>query len=129
MPELLYLERLLADAFQSPDPRAALAAAARDRALPSDLRARLAGAAPDGVRIAGLLVAKLRFERLIHGSGEAGAWFDRDPAAFARAFRRYHEEVPPVAQGPLQEAHAFAAWCDRHGQLEREQAESPGFSG
>ena len=115
MPELLYLERLLADALQSPDPRAALAAAARDRALPSDLRARLAGAAPDGVRIAGLLVVKLRFERLIQGSRAAGAWFERDPAGFARAFRRYHGEVPPRAEGPLAEAQAFAEWSARSG--------------
>jgi hypothetical protein len=108
--ELAHLERLLADAFQGPDPRAALAAAALDPALSADLRARLAGAAPDGVRIAGLLIAKLRFERLLHGSRAAGAWFGRDPAAFARAFRRYHGAVPAVAQGPLQEAHAFEAW-------------------
>ena len=115
MSELERLEELVAEAFLSPDPRAALAAAAEDPGLGADLRARLAGAAPDGVRMAGLLVVKLRFERLIQGSRAAGEWFGRDAAGFARAFRRYHGEVAPRAEGPVQEAHAFAEWCARTG--------------
>ena len=115
MSELERLEELVAGALVSSDPRAALAAAAADPALGADLRGRLAGAAPDGVRIAGLLVAKLRFERLVQGSRAARGWFDHDPAGFARAFRRYHGEVAPRAEGPVQEAHAFAVWCARTG--------------
>ncbi len=115
MSELERLEELVAGAFASSDPLAALAAAAADPALGADLRARLAGASPDGVRIAGLLVVKLRFERLIQGSRAAGAWFERDPAGFARAFRRYHGEVRPRAEGPLAEAQAFAEWSARCG--------------
>jgi len=108
--ELARLERILADAFQSPDPRAAITAAAEDATLPAALRAHLSAASLDGVRVAGLLIAKLRFERLMHGSREAGEWFQRDPAAFAAAFRRYHAEVAPTAEGPLQEGAAFARW-------------------
>jgi hypothetical protein len=108
--ELARLEELVAHALRRPDPRAALAAAASDPALSADLRARLAGASPDGARISGLLVAKLRFERLMHGSREAAEWFERDPAGFAAAFRCYHADVPPAADGPRQEARAFADW-------------------
>jgi hypothetical protein len=111
--ELARLEELVAGALRSADPRAALAAAAGDPGLSPDLRARLAGAASDGVRVSGLLVAKLRFERLMHGSREAAAWFERDPAGFAGAFRRYHAAVPPAADGPRQEAAAFEAWAVR----------------
>src|SRR5262245_8081879 len=115
MSELERLEELVARAFLAPDPRAALAAAAQDPGLGANLRARLAAAAPDGVRIAGLLVVKLRFERLIQGSRDAGVWFERDPAGFAAAFRRYHGQVPPRSEGPVQEAQAFAVWCAQVG--------------
>lgn len=67
----------------------------------------------DGVRIAALLVAKLRFERLLRGSSEIDAAFERDPQRFTEAFRRYHEEVPLTAFDPLAEVRAFSAWQDR----------------
>jgi hypothetical protein len=108
-------EAIAAAAFRSADPRAAFAAAARDETLSPELRAGFAAASGDGVRIAGLLVAKLRFERLMHGSRAAGEWFERDPAAFARAFRRYHAEVAQTAEGPLQEGAAFERWSTGDG--------------
>jgi hypothetical protein len=107
-------EAIVAAALQGADPRAAFAAAARDETLSPELRAGFAAASSDGVRIAGLLVAKLRFERLMHGSRAAAEWFDRDPAAFAGAFRRYHAEVAQTAEGPHQEGAAFEAWSRRN---------------
>jgi len=60
--------------------------------------------------LAALLVARLRFERLLRGSPQAEAWFDADPEAFAAAFKRYHAEVPPAAFFPQAEARLFRQW-------------------
>lgn len=106
-------EEIVAKALTAPDPAAALARAAKNRRLPAELRRALAAAQPDGVRMAALLVARLRFERLLRGSPEAEAWFDRDPEGFAAAFRRYHAEVPPAAFFPPVEARLFQRWCAR----------------
>jgi len=82
-----------------------------------DLEAALADLATDiephvdGVRLSALLVARLRFERLLHGSARAGEWFKRDSASFAEAFRRYHAAVPPTAADPPGEAALFDAWA------------------
>ena len=108
--ELARLEELLARALVDPDPAAAVARAARDPDLAPDLRDGLANADPDGFGIAALLVVRLRFERVIHGSRQAGEWFDRDPASFAAAFKRYHSEVRPTAGFPSGEARLFEAW-------------------
>jgi hypothetical protein len=93
-------ETLLAAAMRAEDPVAAV------QALHPDADA-------DGVRMTALLVARLRFERLVRGSPAAEAWFDRDPADFARAFRRYHADVPPRAFFPADEAELFEAWRAR----------------
>jgi hypothetical protein len=87
-----------------------LAAAMRADDPVATVRSLHPGADGDGVRMTALLVAKLRFERLLRGAPEAEAWFDRDPADFARAFRRYHAEVPPSAFFPGEEARLFARW-------------------
>ncbi|WP_438034513.1 hypothetical protein [Sorangium sp. So ce204] len=105
-------EALVARAMTAEDPVAALRAAAEDPALPSALRKALLGADEDGVRMSALLVARLRFERLLRGSPEAEAWFDRDPAEFSAAFRRYHAEVPPTAFFPPGEARLFRGWIE-----------------
>ncbi|WP_437813624.1 hypothetical protein [Sorangium sp. So ce1078] len=102
----------MARAMTAEDPVAALRAAARDPALPPALRRALLGADEDGVRMSALLVARLRFERLLRGSPEAEAWFDRDPAEFSAAFRRYHAEVPPTAFFPPGEARLFRGWIE-----------------
>jgi hypothetical protein len=104
------LDRAVARAMTAPDPVAALRRAARDRRLPAALRRALATADEDGVRMAALLSARLRFERLIRGCPEAEAWFERDAEGFAGAFRRYHEEVPPTAFFPQAEALLFLRW-------------------
>ncbi len=87
-----------------------LAAAMRARDPVAAMRAIHPGVDADGVRMTALLVARLRFERLLRGSPEAEAWFDREPARFARAFARYHAEVPPRAFFPIDEAALFRAW-------------------
>jgi hypothetical protein len=97
----------------APDPVEALRRASRDTRLPSPMRRALREASADGVRMAALLVAKLRFERLLRGSPEAEDWFERDPAGFSAAFRRYHEAVAPSAFFPPVEARLFHAWLGR----------------
>ncbi len=92
-------ERRLAHALRSPDPLTALADEP-DRATLD----------PDGLRLAALFIARLRFERLQHGDLEAAAHFDRDPADFTRLFRRYHAEVPPTAAFPQDEAAHYRRW-------------------
>ncbi len=108
---LAELERVLGQVLLSADPAAELASLDRE-ALSPDTRSALSHIDPDGLRIAGLLVAKLRFERLMNGSSLAGAWFERDPAGFAAAFRRYHTMAPPSVTCPILEAETFAAWVE-----------------
>ncbi len=106
----------------SPPPRAELGdPAAVEAAMARALRARDPVAAwtlghvdQDGLRIAALLVAKLRFERTVRGSREASDWFDRDPAAMSRAFRAYHQAEPIRASFPAAEGAGFEAWLARH---------------
>jgi uncharacterized protein (UPF0276 family) len=61
----------------------------------------------DGERMAALLVARLRFERLLNGSDAASRAFETDPAAFAARFKRWHREVPPTALFPADEGKAW----------------------
>jgi hypothetical protein len=97
--ELLAHERRLVHALRAPDPMAALAGDPTRAAID-----------PDGLRLAALFIARLRFERLQHGDLEAAAHFDRDPAGFAAVFRRYHAEVPPTAAFPQDEAAHYRRW-------------------
>jgi hypothetical protein len=105
--DLRRFERLVADALTAPDPVAALRAA---EGLPGDLAAAVEAAGADGLRMTALIVARLRFERLMHGCTPAIDWFERDPAAFAAAFRRYHHGVPPTAHDPRGEDALFRDW-------------------
>jgi len=106
------LEGLMAAAIRAADPGTAFAELAGDERLPPAWRAQLADMDPDGVRISGLLVAQLRFQRLMHCSGRARRFFDEDPAGFARAFRAYHTAVAPSEVLPAGEARLFDAWLD-----------------
>jgi hypothetical protein len=107
---LIELQRLLARALSSDAPMDVL----RDGAasLPSEARELLARADGEGVALTGLLVRKLRFERLCAGDRAAAEWFERDPASFVEAFRRYSKEVPAGAYFPEEEAAAFRKWRD-----------------
>ena len=109
------LELLVAAALTAPDPEAAFRRAAEDDSLPEESRAALRAADARGIRVAALLVTRLRFERLLRGSDESGTWFERDPAGFTAAFRRYHHAVPPTAFSPRAEAALFESWLDAEG--------------
>jgi hypothetical protein len=108
-------EQLYADAIRAIDPVAAFRAIAASEEIDDDLRASVETIDPDGVRMTALLVAKLRFERLMNGSLEADAFFDERPAEFAAAFRRYHAEMPMQAFFPSEEGALFATWCAKNG--------------
>ena len=106
--DLVCQQALLADLLTAPDPVAAL----RERRAAANADPALHAIDEDGLRIAALLVVKLRFQRLTNGSRRASEWFERDPRGFTDAFRAYHQEVPPTALDPWREAAAFEGWCD-----------------
>jgi len=108
-------ERRMVAILTARDPGAALQAAAADRTLPAELRHAFACAYPDGVRLAALLMARLRFERLLRACPEAAAEFDADPGTFAARFRHYHAEVPPTAFFPSAEAALYRSWLSARG--------------
>lgn len=111
--ELERYERALAEALTAADPRVVL------DALTPDERVHFAGFDLDGLGVTALIVARLRFERLLHGSVRARDDFDRDPRAFTATFKRYHRAVPPVTTFPSEEARAFERW------LSAEEASRP----
>ena len=100
-------EALLVELLRAPDPRLALDARL---AGPDGDDPMLRAIDRDGLRVAGLIVARLRFDRLLAADREADRWFDEDGAAFTAAFRAYHTEVPATAFHPLEEAASWRAW-------------------
>jgi hypothetical protein len=104
------LEEILVQAMTAPDPAVELMRHSADEALPKTLRRALSSVDGDGVRLTALLVAKLRFERLLRGSPEAEHLFTTDPARFAQTFRRYHESIPLDDFFPAREAQRFRAF-------------------
>jgi len=104
------LEGLLAEAFASGDPVRVLREARAAGRVRGALADALDGVDEDGVELSGLLVAKLRFERLVQGSGRAREWFERDPQAFTAAFKRYLRAEPPREAFPGQEGRRFETW-------------------
>ena len=119
------VERMLADLIRAEHPAEALAEALDDPTTPPELRDALRHVDPDGLTIAALLVARLRFERLIQGSTSAAAWFDTDPAGFTRAFRRYHRRVAPTAQFPAAEAELFERFVASENRRSKARGSSP----
>jgi len=103
------LERVLVLALHDERPVERLRALvdAAGAALDDDDRRRLAAIDPDGLRVASLVVRKLRFERVLRGDAELRAEAERGPDAFAAAFRRYAASVPPTAEFPSEEARMF----------------------
>lgn len=106
------LERAYGAALCAEDPVEAVRALAADPAWPTDARTVLARADADGIRMTGLLIAKVRFERLLNGSGTAIRWFVGDGPGFAAAFRAYHYGERPTEHAPAGEARRFHAWRD-----------------
>jgi hypothetical protein len=107
------LEEILVRAMTAADPAAELVRLGDDPALPVPLRRALLAVDNDGVRLAALLVAKLRFERLLRGSTEAADLFAEDPARFAQLFRRYHESTPLHDFFPAREAQRYRDFLAR----------------
>src|SRR5581483_11243500 len=105
------LEQVVAKALMSRDAGEALQRAGRDRRLPLSVRRALKNVDADGARLAALLIARLRFERLMNGSDAAARWFEVDPMGFAKAFERYHRAVRPTEHFPAGEARLFEAWA------------------
>jgi hypothetical protein len=120
---LARLQATLADVLAAADPVAALhasRAAASGASAAGDVLARAHATAlgaidEDGLRVAALLVVKLRFQRLTNGSQHAHEWFARDPEGFTAAFRAYHRDVPPASLDPWGEAEAFERWLATRG--------------
>lgn len=105
-----HLELRLADAWCARDPLDALRRISQDPDELAWVREAVGWAVrhPVGVAITRRLVFRQRFERLVNGSAEANAWFEHDPAGFARAFLTYATSVPPVAFLPGDEARLWA---------------------
>jgi len=104
---LCRLEALLGEALTAAEPQDVLQ---RASALGPEIAALIDGIDLGGVRVAALLVAQSRFQRLLHGSSRAGEWWRRDPRGFSEAFGRYHREIVPAALDPSAEASAFERW-------------------
>lgn len=108
------VERVLVEALHAEDPPARLRGLVEGAGgrLAADERAWLLAAVADddGLRMAGLLVVKLRFDRVLRGDPSLRRAFEEDAAAFVERFRRYCRDVPPAYVFPQDEARAFAAW-------------------
>jgi hypothetical protein len=107
------VQRILVDAVHSDDPVArvrTLVDAAPAGALSEDERAWLLAVDADGLRVASLVVRKLRFERAVRGDRALGAEFEAAPERVVAAWRRYERAVPPSAEDASDEAAAFRAW-------------------
>lgn len=107
------IERAYGSALCERDPVAAIGRLAGAPACPDGVRAALRTADPDGIRLTGLLITKLRFQRVLNGSGDATRWFLRDGAGFTAAFLAYHRAELPTDHAPAAEARNFRAWCRR----------------
>jgi hypothetical protein len=113
------VQRLLLAALLEDDPVAALRGAldregAGDAAgLTEQERRWLAALPEDGLRMSGLIVRKLRFERLTGGDHDLRDLFDRDPQAFLPLFRQFTSQVPPESYFPDEEARRFRQWKHR----------------
>jgi hypothetical protein len=106
------VERILVTALHDERPAARLAelVAEAGARLDADERARLAAVDADGLRVASIVVRKLRLERVLGGDRGLRDVCDADPAAFAERFRRYAAAVPPAFEFPADEARAFRAF-------------------
>ncbi len=100
-------ELRIARALRAPDAIAALRVERADPSLSPVVADMLAAVDERGFQLGALLVAKLRFERILRGSRAAEAWFDAAPAEFSHRFAAYHAAVPPTAVFPDAEVDTF----------------------
>ena len=92
-------EATLGPLLRARDPAAARADLLADPDLPEELRHALSNLDPAGLRILGLLVARLRFNRLLQRSAEHRARYAADPEGWAREFQEWHEATPAEPEG------------------------------
>jgi hypothetical protein len=100
------VESTLAMILRAPDPVAALRSARSSQPA----LAPLDHIDEDGLRMAALMVLKLRFERLVRGDPDIDREHERDPEGLARDVRAYHHETPLRAIFPTAEALLFREW-------------------
>mgnify|MGYP001004277167 CR=1 FL=1 len=116
-------EQILSRILRDPDPVQALQKEAEQIDPKEPLAAALGQIDSDGLRMTALLVARLRFERLIQGSPQANRWFEEDAASFAETFRTYHAQTPMRAFFPREEAEDFARFCRKRSYARKERKE------
>jgi hypothetical protein len=104
------VQSILLRALTSEDPAAALAPLLADAELTDQERTWLRGLDADGLRMTGLMLKKLRFERLTRADDEMAELFAQSPDEFVRRFAAYAEAVPPRAYFPDQEAAIYRRW-------------------
>jgi len=106
------VQRILVAALHDERPAERLAelVEAAGAGIDADDRARLLAIDGDGLRVASIVVRKLRLERVLGGDRGLNALCEADPAAFAESFRRYAAAVPPTFEFPAEEARAFRAF-------------------
>lgn len=96
---------VLLELLQAPDPAAALNAH-----LAGPLAETTLGELDrEGLRLAALIVKRLRFERVLQGDAACRAEFQADPEGFMARFRAYDDAGPSRTPWPQLEAAAFAA--------------------
>ncbi|MBL8768995.1 MAG: hypothetical protein JNL94_16605 [Planctomycetes bacterium] len=115
----------VARALRAPDPVACLCERRADPTLDADERTRLRAIDEDGFRIAALIVAKLRFERLLQGSASAARGFALDVRTFADVFRDYHQQVPMTSPMPWDEGRRFDEWVREQQRTEPQRGQTP----
>jgi len=105
------VQRLLLAALFADDPVTALRKSLADASnLGPGEREWLEGISDDGLLMTGLLVKKLRFERLTRGEENLEKLFEREPKAFMRLYQNYTGAVSPTAYFPQEEAELFRRW-------------------
>ncbi|MBL8797948.1 MAG: hypothetical protein JNM56_28885 [Planctomycetia bacterium] len=105
------VQQILIEALLSDDPAAHLRAALpQATGLSAEERCWLEAIDSDGLHLSGLLVKKLRFERLTRADPALGELFAQQPAEFMQQFRAYVRAIPPSVYFPGQEAYRFRQW-------------------
>lgn len=104
--------QLIGDALLHNSPRERLATSRDSITLSSHNRAVINDLHIDGFVLSGLIVSKLRFERVVRGKPENYDLFLSDEETFTQVFKAYNEAVTPDCYFPIEEAHKFSNYMD-----------------
>ncbi len=108
------VQDVLMRALLEDDPVEALSLLLLDaKGLTAEERSWLERLDSDGLRMTGLLVRKLRFERLTRADPRLAALFLERPEEFMKLFASYTGEVAPTAYLPAAEGELFRRWQER----------------